>query len=102
MFENRIKKFLDSKEGCWYVKYWGGGTYTKAGVPDLLICCNGYFLGIEVKAGSGRLSDLQKFQLAKIKKAGGISLAVYPKDFDNFKLLIENLLKEEKKNAIFT
>lgn len=41
-------------------------------------------------------------QLAKIKDAGGISLLLYPKDFERFKMLIDNLLKEEKKNAIFT
>ena len=48
-FENKVKDFL-KKEGCWYVKYWGGGQYTKKGVPDILACCNGRFIGIEVKA----------------------------------------------------
>ena len=82
------------------MKYWGGGAYTKAGVPDLLICCNGYFLGVELKASTGKASELQKMQLAKIKDAGGISLLLYPKDFERFKMLIDNLLKEEKKNEI--
>lgn len=100
LFENRVKQFLKDK-GCWFVKYWGGGNFTQAGIPDLLICCNGYFLGIEIKASTGKLSELQKYQLAKIKEAGGISLALYPKDFEKFKLLIEQLLKEQR-DAIFT
>ena len=29
-FENQIKAFL-KEQGCWYIKYWGGGGYTKAG-----------------------------------------------------------------------
>ena len=36
ILENRVKEFLKS-EGCWLVKYWGGGSYTRAGVPDLLV-----------------------------------------------------------------
>lgn len=100
LFENRVKSFLNEK-GCWYVKYWGGGNFTTSGIPDLLVCCNGYFLGVEIKASTGKVSELQKFHLAKIKESGGIALALYPKDFDNFKKLIENLLKE-KKDAVFT
>ena len=47
LFEDKLKKFL-KEEGCYFVKYWGGGQFTKVGTPDLLICCNGWFLGIEV------------------------------------------------------
>lgn len=47
-FENRIKSFLKSNN-CYFIKYWGGGEFTKAGVPDILACCNGRFLGIEVR-----------------------------------------------------
>lgn len=39
-FENRIKSFLKSNN-CYFIKYWGGGEFTKAGVPDILACCNG-------------------------------------------------------------
>ena len=48
-FENKIKGFLKD-HGCWFLKYWGGAAYTKSGIPDILACCNGKFLGIEVKA----------------------------------------------------
>lgn len=56
-FENRIKSFLKSNN-CYFIKYWGGGEFTKAGVPDILACCNGKFLGIEVKAKNGKPSPL--------------------------------------------
>jgi hypothetical protein len=86
-FENRVKKFLKD-EGCWFVKYWGGGTFTKSGVPDLLVCADGQFIGLELKAPNGKASDLQKTCLKKIDEAGGMGILLYPKDFDRFKKLI--------------
>lgn len=89
-FENKIKKFLDEK-GCWYVKTWGGG-YQRSGLPDIIACVNGQFVGIEVKAENGRLSKLQEHELWKIQCAGGRGIVLYPKDFEGFKKFIENLL----------
>lgn len=89
-FENKVKDFLKSK-GCWFIKYWGGGQFTKAGVPDLLICCNGYFLGVELKGPTGKPSELQLWNIEQIKKAGGIAMVLYPKDFEAFKKLICDL-----------
>ena len=93
LFENKVKQFL-KKKGCWYVKYWGGGTFTKSGIPDLLICCNGYFLAVELKSSKGKVSELQNHQIEQIKKAGGIAMVLYPKDFDEFQFLINELIKE--------
>lgn len=90
LFENKVKKFLKENR-CWILKYWGGGGYTKSGIPDLLVCCNGYFLGIELKAPNGKPSELQKYQIKEIRKAGGIALVLYPDDFEEFKKLIEEL-----------
>lgn len=89
-FENKVKNYLTQK-GCWFVKYWGGGLYTKDGVPDLLVCCNGYFLGIEIKAPKGKASQIQYWNIEQIKSAGGIAMVLYPKDFEKFKQLIEKL-----------
>ena len=89
-FENRVKKFLKDS-GCYFIKYWGGGEFTKAGVPDILCCCNGRFLGIEIKAPNGKPSPLQIHNLKKIDEAGGYGVLLYPKDFDEFKMLIQNL-----------
>ena len=94
-FETRIKTFLKNN-GCWYVKYWSGATqtkegmkkFTKDGVPDILCCFQGFFLGIEVKAPKGIPSRLQIYNLKKIDEAGGFSFLLYPKDFDKFKKFI--------------
>ena len=91
-FENKVKDFL-KEQGCWFVKYWGGGEFTKAGVPDILCCCNGWFMGIEVKAPKGKPSALQLHNLKKIDEAGGFAILLYPKDFDHFKRLVKLILE---------
>ncbi|MFA9375570.1 MAG: VRR-NUC domain-containing protein [Lachnotalea sp.] len=89
-FENKVKKFLKDNN-CWILKYWGGGGYTKSGIPDLLVCCNGFFLGIELKAPNGKPSELQKFQIREIQKSKGIGIVLYPQNFEQFKKFIEQL-----------
>ena len=90
LFEEKIKKFLKSK-GAWYVKYFANA-YTPSGIPDLLVCLNGYFIAIEVKAENGKPSDLQLYNLNKIARAGGIGILLYPSGFNNFKNYIEKVI----------
>lgn len=92
-FENRVKKFLKD-EGCWLVKYWAGAVFTKTGIPDLLVCCNGHFLAIELKASNGKPTDLQLWNIDQIRKAGGVGLILYPKDFNYLKELIQDLKRK--------
>jgi hypothetical protein len=96
LFENKVKKFLKD-EGCWFLKYWAGASYTKSGIPDLIICCNSYFLGVELKAPNGKPSELQLWNIEKIIEAGGIGIVLYPRDFIDFKILIKDLKDKPKK-----
>jgi len=52
---------------------------TKAGVPDILACINGHFVGIEVKTPKTKTntSELQKYNLRKIEENGGYSLVAW-------------------------
>lgn len=92
-FENKVKKFLE-EEGCYYVKT-HGDRFSRKGVPDLLICCNGFFVGCELKASNGIPSELQKYHVQQIKSAGGLATVLYPKDFEQFKKLIKFLKQYE-------
>ena len=89
-FENKIKKFLKDR-GCWYVKYFANRN-TRAGVPDILACVNGRFVAIEVKAENGKPTELQKWNVDKIRECGGVSMIVYPHDWDYFVSVIEGVL----------
>lgn len=88
-FEEKVKKFL-KEQGCYYIKT-HGDRFSKKGTPDLIICCNGFFLGVELKAATGKPSELQLYHVDQIKDSGGIAQVLYPKDFEDFKKLIKFL-----------
>ena len=50
--------------------------YGRSGVPDIVCCVEGNFLAIECKAGKGKTTTLQEFEIEKIRKAGGTALVV--------------------------
>lgn len=76
----------------WFFKFWAG-PYSKAGIPDIICCVNGKFVGIEVKADDGHASELQKLNIDRIEKANGIGLIIYPKDFEMLKSLIKAVIE---------
>lgn len=94
VFENKIKKYLKD-HGAYFLKYWAGAQFTKLGVPDILACVNGYFVGIEVKAQNGKPSELQLYNIRQIRKAGGFAYVVYPSGWERFKQIIDDLLIEQ-------
>lgn len=64
------------ERGAYVVKQ-HGSAYTRAGVPDLLCCYRGYFLGLEVKRpGDKGPTLLQAFEMQRIETAGGRSRVV--------------------------
>ena len=98
LFENKIKAYL-KEQGAWHVKFFAN-RMTKVGIPDILSCVNGYFVGIEVKALNGKPSELQLWNVSKIKEAGGIAVILYPNQFDEFKMLVHNLQLGNKIGAV--
>lgn len=86
-FENKIKKYLKSKN-IWHVKFFANG-FTKRGVPDILACVNGYFVAIEVKSATGKPSPLQVRNVDLIRESGGIAIILYPDGYSDFVQLIE-------------
>lgn len=99
-FENKVKKFLKEK-GCWILKYWGGAAFTKSGIPDLLVCCDGRFLGIELKAPKGRPSDLQIYNLREIDRSGGYAILLYPDQWELFKNFILCITENDQSNIAY-
>ena len=117
-FEESLKRWLESEgiyslgtgeqdmvaKPCGYwEKRWGGGKYTKAGMPDMHIVVNGISIEIELKAPNGKPSELQIQKLNQIWDAGCISMVLFPKDFDKFKRLIRFIkLYREPPNTVVT
>lgn len=84
-----IQRWL-SKQPEWFgFKVAGGGAQMR-GVPDIVGCWRGHFVGLEVKRpGVGRVSELQKHRVDQIRGAGGVAAVVY--SVDDVKRLLEGL-----------
>jgi len=61
------------------------------GVPDIIICYEGRFIGMEVKTQRGRISGLQKYHCEQIKKADGICFVV--RSLEDVKKIIKKEIK---------
>lgn len=71
-----IKKYLASLGSgvfCWKEH---GGPYAAAGIPDIICCYHGRFVGLEVKRPGGKLTERQQRTIEKIRRAGGIACRV--------------------------
>jgi len=73
-----IRQLLDTV-GIFNYNAWGGPMSPK-GVPDLICCQEGRFVGIEVKTKTGRVSPEQEEFIRRINDAGG--LAFVARDLD--------------------
>jgi hypothetical protein len=70
-----IMRYLKTVPGCFAFKE-HGGMYGTAGLPDIICCYRGRFVGFEVKAPDGKLSKLQEITITKIKAAKGEAFKV--------------------------
>ena len=71
-----IKRYLASLGSDVFFFKEHGGPYGTSGVPDIICCYKGRFLGFEAKLPGGKLTELQKRALDKINRAGGIARRV--------------------------
>ena len=69
-----------------------GGPYGASGVPDIICCYRGRFIGMECKLPGGRLTELQKRAVTKINGAGGIARRV--ESVDDAKAIIRQIDNE--------
>jgi hypothetical protein len=71
------KKVVDAiKRNDAYYFFPATGGYGRSGVPDVVCCYRGIFIGIECKAGSNKPTGLQELEMAKIRSSGGFTLVV--------------------------
>lgn len=70
-----IQRYLTSI-GAWHSNE-HGSEFGRRGIPDLLVCYRGKFFAFEVKKPKvGVLSTIQKIEIARIRKAGGVAEVV--------------------------
>jgi Holliday junction resolvase len=82
----KVKSILD-KAGAYHCMPSTGG-YGASGVPDIIACYKGLFVGIECKANGGKPTALQRKHLKDIQTAKGFSIIVDELNID----MLESLL----------
>ena len=87
--KQQVVKML--KERHLYYFFPVAGAYTSIGVPDIVACIRGRFVGIECKAGNNRPTELQLRNLESIRDNGGIALVVNENDLEVLKQRLETL-----------
>ena len=88
--ERKVKKKVTNilkTAGAYYTMPVTSG-FGNSGAPDILVCYQGVFFGIECKANGGKPTKLQLSNLAQIKQAGGVALLI---DETNIELLNQYL-----------
>jgi hypothetical protein len=86
----RVKVILKNL-GAYYVMPVTSG-YGNSGAPDFLVCYQGKFIGLECKAGKGRVTALQQRNLDLIDLAGGWSFVINEENVEQLNNLV-NLVK---------
>ena len=76
--EKKVKQRVVAqlKELGAYYFYPTTGGFGSSGVPDVVCCYQGRFIGIECKAGKGKTTALQDKNLQEISAAGGLAMVV--------------------------
>ena len=78
--KNQVRKILDAADVYYFSPAANG--YGRVGIPDIICCYRGMFIGIECKAGKGKTTVLQDRELDNIKDRGGIALVINEDNYD--------------------
>ncbi len=96
--EGKVKKQVKAILDYFGVYYFfpATGGYGRSGVPDIVACYKGRFIGIEVKAGDNQPTALQQRELAMINKRGGIGVVINETKLDKLHDLFSGLTENQK------
>jgi len=86
--KDQVRKILDEMNAYYFFPAANG--YGRTGIPDVIACIGGHFVGIECKAGSKQPTALQQRELDNIEKAEGTGILINADNIDNLKNILEN------------
>lgn len=67
--------------------------FGRSGVPDIVACVRGHFVGIECKAAKNKPTALQEREMQAIKDAGGTALVVNSADVTELSSVLQRVLE---------
>ena len=85
-----VKKILDELDIYHFSPFQAG--MGRAGIPDIICCYNGKFVGIECKAGKGKTTALQDRELNAIAAAGGYTFVARETNLEELREELECLI----------
>ena len=96
--EAKVKKKVVRilKEAGAYYFYPVTGGFGRSGVPDVVACYKGRFIGIECKAGKNKPTPLQQKNLDDIIKEGGLAYVINEDNVNLVEVVIQKLNSEAK------
>lgn len=83
-----VVKILKKYEVYYFFTATGG--FGRSGVPDVICCVKGKFLGIECKANGNQPTALQEREIEAIRSAKGMAMVVHEGNLD----ALETVIKE--------
>jgi Holliday junction resolvase len=95
--KDQVTKLLDTKNAYWFYPVMGG--YGSSGVPDIVACYRGIFVGIECKAGTNIPTALQIKNLNQISQAGGYSAVINETNLDELQGIFNRIDAERKTSS---
>jgi hypothetical protein len=88
--KDKVVKLLKSHEIYYFFPATHG--FGRSGVPDIICCVRGRFVGIECKAGTNKPTALQEKEMNAIMQAGGYTYVVNEDNQDDLNELLKEII----------
>lgn len=89
LVKRRVTALLKARGAYYFYPVTSG--YGMSGVPDIVGCFHGYFIGIECKAGKNVPTALQRKNLDEIMRAGGVALVINESNVEDITKVLDGL-----------
>ena len=87
--KKQVKKILDDLGAYHFSPMMDG--YGRSGVPDIIACYKGKFIGIECKAGDNKPTLLQLRNIEDIKRNKGLAIVINEGNIESLLALVKGI-----------
>ena len=87
--KKKVKKILDDL-GAYHFSPMAPG-YGRSGVPDIIACYKGKFIGIECKSGDNKPTLLQLRNIDDIKRNQGLAIVINEDNIESLLALVKEI-----------
>lgn len=87
--KKQVKKILDDLGAYHFSPMMDG--YGRSGVPDIIACYKGKFIGIECKAGDNKPTLLQLRNIEDIKRNQGLAIVINEGNIESLLALVKEI-----------